>query len=54
MDANNLSIAITIISAGLGIYLLGQSLIDAYFRRKEKFVQTLNDKLKGEKNGSSK
>ena len=42
-----LMVAITV----LGLYLLGQSLIDAYFRRKEKFVETLNDKLKGDANG---
>jgi len=47
----NMGVAITLVGGGLGIYLLGQSLINAYFRRKEMFVDTLNKKLKGKGDG---
>jgi len=36
-----------------GLYVIGHNLIDAYFRRKEKFVETLNNKLRGSSNGTS-
>jgi len=39
-------------AVGCGLYLLGRSLIEDYFRRKEKFVDHLNNKLKGKPNGS--
>lgn len=38
---------------GFGVYLLGRGLIDAYFWRKEKFVDTLNEKLRSGPNGTS-
>jgi hypothetical protein len=47
-------IVLAIVAAGSGIYLLGHNLIDAYFRRKEKFVDTLQGKLKGETDGETK
>ena len=50
---NEASVLILITLGGYGLYLLGQSLIDAYFRRKEKFVDTLNDKIKGGSNGKT-
>ena len=49
---NEALIAAGIIAAGGGLYLLGRSLIEEYFRRKEKFVDNLNSKLKGKPNGS--
>ena len=46
-------ILICIVAGGYGFYLLGQSLIDAYFRRKEKFVDNLQDKIgKGGSDGT--
>ena len=49
---NETAFFVILIFGGIGIYLLGQSLIDAYFRRKEKFVDNLNHKMKGKHNGS--
>ena len=39
---------------GYGVYLLGHSLIDAYFRRKERFVEHLASKIKETNNGTAK
>jgi hypothetical protein len=39
---------------GVGLYLLGLNLINAYFRRKEKFVEQLQQRLKGDQNGTCK
>lgn len=51
---SNTELWLIIIALGVppGVYLLGTVLIDAYFRRKEKFVDTLQDKMKGKQNGS--
>lgn len=39
-------IVLVLILALMGAYLLGNSLIDAYFKRKEKFVDHLQDKIR--------
>lgn len=49
---NQLATVILVVSGGYGIYLLGHSLIEAYFRRKEKFVDKLQDKLRGNSDGA--
>lgn len=45
-------VVLTVVVFGIAIYLLGQFLIDAYFRRKEKFVDRLNNKMRGQSDGS--
>lgn len=41
-----------LIAGSLGLlYLLCLNLMNAYFRRKEKFVDQLNEKMKGSTNG---
>ena len=42
-----------ILAVGAGILLLGHTLIDVYFRRKEKFVDSLQGKIKGGSNGTT-
>jgi len=45
-----LEYGIFFVIAGSGLWFLGYNLIDAYFRRKERFVDNLQDKLKGDPN----
>ena len=49
-----MAVLLTIVVGGSGLYLLGHNLIDAYFRRKERFVDKLQDKLKGGSDGTTK
>ena len=41
-----------VVLVAIGLYFLGQMLIDAYFRRKEKYVDKLHQKMKGDTNGT--
>lgn len=49
---NEWETGLLIVAGGYGIYLLGHSLIDAYFRRKEKFVDNIQDKIRGNADGT--
>ena len=46
-------LVIVILAALAGTYLLGDRLIDNYFNRKEKFVDRLQEKMKGTVDGKS-
>ncbi len=45
-------IILIVISSAVCLYLLGVSLIDAYFRRKEGFVNKLYSNAKGSTHGT--
>jgi hypothetical protein len=51
---NTVLYALVVMLIGYGVYLLGHSLIDAYFRRKERFVDHLAAKIKEDSNGTAK
>ena len=45
---------IPLLFVGIGLYLLGLWLIEAYFRRKEKFIDQLQQRMKGDQDGTCK
>ncbi len=45
-------VAVTLLLTITGV-IVGRDLVETYFRRKEQFVERLNDQLKGDDNGTT-